>query len=151
MFSRKGGGLEAHASVRNGGAQSSGGAVARIETEEKGMSEKKGFEKFLMVTTPLIDGVEIKEYLGPVVVRNIRAVNIIRDLFTSFRDIFGGRSGAYQEVIDDMFREVLAEVREQALQLGATAVVGLRFDFDSVGAKRKSLVMAIAQGTAVKV
>ena len=115
------------------------------------MSEKKGFDKFLMVTTPLLDGVEIQEYLGPVVVRNVRAVNVIRDFFTSFRDIFGGRSGSYQEVIDDMYLELMKELREKAEGMGASAVVGLRVDFENIGAKNKSLLMATAQGTAVKV
>jgi uncharacterized protein YbjQ (UPF0145 family) len=115
------------------------------------MAEKKGFDKFMMVTTPILDGVEIQEYLGPVVVRNVRAVNILRDLLTSFRDIFGGRSGSYQEVIDDMYREIFQEVAGQARAMGATAVIGLRVDFDSVGAKNKSLIMAVAQGTAVKI
>jgi uncharacterized protein YbjQ (UPF0145 family) len=115
------------------------------------MLAKKGFEKFLMVTAPILDGVEIVEYCGPVVVRNIRAVNVIRDFMTSFRDVFGGRSGSYQEVIDDMYRECLVELRSQAEALGANAVIALRFDFESIGAKNKSLLMAIVQGTAVKV
>ena len=115
------------------------------------MTAKKGFDKFLMVTTPVLDGVEIQEYLGPVVVRNVRAVNIIRDFFTSFRDIFGGRSGSYQEVIDDMYRELLKELREQAENMGATAVLGFRIEFESIGSKRKSLIMAVGQGTAVRI
>jgi len=115
------------------------------------MGEKKGFDKFLMVTTPLLDGVRIREYVGPVVVRNVRAVNIIRDLFTRFRDIFGGRSASYQEVIDDMYREIMLEVRQRAEAMGANAVVGLRMDFESIGSKGTSLVMATAQGTAVRI
>mgnify|MGYP005631176809 CR=1 FL=1 len=115
------------------------------------MDGKKGFEKFLIVTTPLLDGVEIQEYLGPVVVRNVRAVNIIRDFFTSFRDIFGGRSASYQEVIDDMQRELFVEMREKATAMGATAVVGLKVDFENIGSKNKSLLMATVQGTAVKI
>src|SRR3972149_145903 len=101
--------------------------------KEGSMPGKKGFERFLMVTTPVLDGVEIQEYLGPVVVRNVRAINIVRDFFTSIRDIFGGRSGAYQEVIDDMYREVLEDVRDRAESMGANAVIGLRIDFESVG------------------
>ena len=115
------------------------------------MSEMKGFEKFIMVTTPVLDDVTIKEYHGPVVVRNVRAINVIRDFFTSFRDIFGGRSGSYQEVIDDMYRDILSELRAQAERMGATAVIGLRLDFESIGAKRKSLIMAVGQGTAVRI
>jgi len=115
------------------------------------MADKKGLDKFMMVTTPLLDGVEIREYLGPVVVRNVRAVNIIRDFFTRFRDVFGGRSESYQEVIDDMYREILVELRQRAQAMGADAVVGLRLDFESIGSKGASLLMATAQGTAVRV
>ncbi|MCK5611608.1 heavy metal-binding domain-containing protein, partial [Candidatus Pacearchaeota archaeon] len=53
-------------------------------------------------TTPILDGIKIKEYKGVVFVRNVRAVNIIRDFFTAFRDVFGGRSGAYQDVMKSM-------------------------------------------------
>ena len=105
----------------------------------------------MLFTTPILDGWKIREYKDVVVVRTVRALNIIRDFFTSFRDIFGGRSGAYQEVIDDMYREILGELRNRAEQMGASAVVGLRVEFDSIGAKRKSLLMATAQGTAVRI
>ena len=53
-------------------------------------------------TTPILDGIKIKEYRGIVIARNVRAINIVRDFFTSFRDIIGGRSGAYQEVMKAM-------------------------------------------------
>ena len=115
------------------------------------MADKKGFHRFLIVTAPLLEGVEIQEYLGPIVVRNVRAVNVIRDFFTSFRDIFGGRSGPYQEVMDNMYREVVEQMRRDTELMGATAIIGLRVDFDSVGAKRKSLIMATGQGTAVRI
>ncbi len=115
------------------------------------MVDKKGFDKFIMVTTPIIDGVEIQEYLGPVIARNVRAINIVRDFFTAFRDIFGGRSESYQEVLDDMYREVFQEVRQKAQAIGANAVIGLTVDFDNIGSKNKSLLMATAQGTAVRV
>ena len=100
-------------------------------------------------TTPILDGIRIKEYKGLVVVRNVRAVNIIRDFFTVFRDIFGGRSGAYQEVMGSMQEDVIAEAKEEAKRLGANAIVGFSLDYDNIGAKGKSLLMASAKGTAV--
>jgi uncharacterized protein YbjQ (UPF0145 family) len=100
-------------------------------------------------TTPILDGIRIKEYKGLVVVRNVRAINIIRDFFTIFRDIFGGRSGAYQEVMKSMQDDVIAEAKEEASRLGANAIVGFSLDYDNVGSKRKSLLMASAKGTAV--
>ena len=100
-------------------------------------------------TTPILDGIKIKEYKGIVIVRNVRAVNIIRDFFTSFRDIFGGRSASYQEVMKAMQDDVIAEAKEEAKKLGANAIVGFSLDYDNVASKNKSLLMASAKGTAV--
>jgi uncharacterized protein YbjQ (UPF0145 family) len=100
-------------------------------------------------TTPILDGIKIKEYKGIVIVRNVRAVNIVRDFFTSFRDVFGGRSASYQEVMRLMQDDVIAEAKEEAKRLGGNAIVGFALDYDNVGSKNKSLMMASAKGTAV--
>ncbi len=100
-------------------------------------------------TTPILDGIKIRQYKGIVIVRNVRAVNVIRDFFTSFRDIFGGRSESYQEVMKLMQDDVIAEAKGEAMRLGANAIVGFALDYDNVGSKNKSLVMASARGTAV--
>jgi len=100
-------------------------------------------------TTPILDGIKIKEYKGIVITRNVRAVNIVRDFFTSFRDIFGGRSSSYQDVMKSMQDDVIAEAKDEARKLGANAIVGFSLDYDNVGSKNKSLLMASAKGTAV--
>jgi len=102
-------------------------------------------------TTPILDGIKIKEYKGIVIARNVRAVNIVRDFFTSFRDIFGGRSASYQEVMKSMQDDVIAEAKDEARKLGANAIVGFSLDYDNVASKNKSLLMASAKGTAVVV
>jgi uncharacterized protein YbjQ (UPF0145 family) len=100
-------------------------------------------------TTPILDGIRIRAYKGVVIVRNVRAVNIIRDFFTSFRDVFGGRSESYQDVMRQMQDDVIAEAKAEALSRGANAIVGFSLDYDNVGAKNKSLLMASGKGTAV--
>jgi uncharacterized protein YbjQ (UPF0145 family) len=105
----------------------------------------------LIFTTPILDGIKIKKYRGIVIVRNVRAVNIIRDFFTSFRDIFGGRSASYQAVMKSMQDDVITEAKEEARKLGANAIVGFSLDYDNIGSKNKSLLMASAKGTAVVV
>ena len=91
-----------------------------------------------ILTTPIVEGMVISEYKGLVTARNVRAVNV-----------FGGRSASYQEVMGDMEREVVAEIRAEAARLGANAVIGFTLDFDNVGSKNKSLLMAHGKGTAV--
>jgi uncharacterized protein YbjQ (UPF0145 family) len=106
-------------------------------------------EDIQIFTTPILDGIKIKQYKGLVIVRNVRAINIIRDIFTALRDIFGGRSGSYQEVMKEMQDEVIAEAKAEARKLGANAIVGFSIDYDNIGSKQKSLLMASGKGTAV--
>jgi len=106
-------------------------------------------EEVQIFTTPILDGIKIKQYKGLVVVRNVRAINVIRDIFTSIRDIFGGRSDSYEDVMKEMQDEVIAEARAEAVRLGANAIVGFSIDYDNIGSKQKSLLMASGKGTAV--
>ena len=98
-----------------------------------------------LFTTPILDGIKIMEYKGIVIVRNVRAINIVHDFFTSIRDIFGGRSGAYQDVMKSMQDEVIKEASQEAEKLGANAIVDFSIDYENIS----SLVMACAKGTAV--
>ncbi|MFA6815174.1 MAG: YbjQ family protein [Lentisphaeria bacterium] len=103
----------------------------------------------IILTTPLIEGYKIIEYKGLVTAKNVRAVNAVRDFMTSFRDIFGGRSASYQTVMDEIQNEAIAEISADAERAGANAIIGFHLDFENVGSKSKSLIMAFATGTAV--
>ena len=106
-------------------------------------------EDVQVFTSPILDGIRIKEYKGLVTAKNVRAINIVRDMFTTFRDIFGGRSGSYQEVMNSIEHEAITEIKRAAHERGANAIVAFSLDFENVGSKRKSLLMAFARGTAV--
>jgi uncharacterized protein YbjQ (UPF0145 family) len=102
-----------------------------------------------ILTTHTVEGRNILEYKGLVTAKNARAINVVRDILTSFRDFFGGRSGSYEEVLDQMQYEVIQVVSQDAQRLGANAIIGFSLDFDNIGSKNKSLIMAFARGTAV--
>lgn len=78
----------------------------------------------------------------------IIGANIFRDFFASIRDIVGGRSGAYEQVLREAKETALREMEEQARQLGANAVIGIDLDYETVG---ESMLMVTAAGTAVSV
>jgi uncharacterized protein YbjQ (UPF0145 family) len=105
--------------------------------------------KIPILTTPIVEGSTVAEYKGLVTARNVRAVNVIRDFLTAFRDFFGGRSESYQEVMAEMEQEVLNEIRAETTRLGANAIIGFSLDYDNIGSKNKSLLMAHGKGTAV--
>ena len=103
----------------------------------------------IVTTTHTIDGRQIAEYLGIVTGEVILGANIFRDMFASIRDVFGGRSGAYEKVLERGRREAILEMVEKGRQLGGDALVGCDLDYQTVG-KRGSMLMISVNGTAVK-
>lgn len=103
----------------------------------------------LILTTSAVEGRRVIEYKGLVTAKNVRAVNLIRDFLTFFRDKVGGRSKSYQDVMDEMQEEVIEEISREAEKLGTNAIIGFHLDFKNISSKGKSLIMAYARGTAV--
>jgi uncharacterized protein YbjQ (UPF0145 family) len=102
----------------------------------------------IITTTHSIEGRPILEYHGVVVGEVIMGANIVRDLFAGITDIVGGRSGAYEQKLDEARREAMREIEERAVALGANAVVGVDIDYEVVG---NSMLMVSVSGTAVSV
>ena len=102
----------------------------------------------LITTTPTIEGKRITNYYGIVSGETIIGANVFRDLFASIRDIVGGRSGAYEEVLREAKETALREMQDQAARMGANAVIGVDLDYETVGGSG-SILMVTASGTAV--
>ncbi len=65
------------------------------------------------------------------------------------RDVVGGRSGAYEKVLERAREIALQEMEEAAKQRGADAVVGVDLDYEVLGSAN-GMLMVTASGTAVK-
>ena len=104
----------------------------------------------LVTTTNTIEGRRITGYRGLVAGEAILGANLFRDLFASIRDIVGGRSGAYEKVLNDARETAIAEMTDKASALGANAVIGVDIDYETVG-QNGSMLMVTAAGTAVVV
>lgn len=104
----------------------------------------------LLTTTPTIEGRPIQQYIGNVTSEAIIGANIVKDLFAGIRDIVGGRSGTYERVIEEARMNALRELEHKAVNMGATAVVGIDLDFETVGSGG-SMLMVVATGTAVRI
>ena len=103
----------------------------------------------MLSTTNTIEGSPVKDYLGIVTGETIIGANIFKDLFASIRDIVGGRSGSYERVLKEAKDTALREMTENASKLGASAVIGIDLDYETVG-KNGGMLMVTASGTAVK-
>ncbi|MBO5226345.1 MAG: YbjQ family protein [Parabacteroides sp.] len=103
----------------------------------------------LITTTNNLEGKEITQYFGIVSGETIIGANIFKDLFASIRDIVGGRSNSYEKVLRKAKESALAEMSQQAAQMGANAIIAVDLDYETVG-ETGSMLMVTAAGTAVR-
>ena len=75
-------------------------------------------------------------------------MNVFKDMFTNIRDFVGGRSKAVQKTLRDSRRTALYELKKEAYEVGANAVVGVDLDYVELSLGG-SMVMLVASGTAV--
>jgi uncharacterized protein YbjQ (UPF0145 family) len=101
-----------------------------------------------MTTTTGLDGHKIKKYVGIVSGEAIMGANVFRDMFAGIRDVIGGRSASYENELRKAKKIALDEMEEQAAELGATAIIGIDLDYETIGANG-SMLMVTASGTAV--
>lgn len=104
----------------------------------------------IMSTTPTIEGKHITRYHGVVTGEAILGANIFKDLFAGIRDIVGGRAAAYENELRKARQIAFKEIEQQALDLGANAVVGIDIDYETVGSQGGMLMVSVS-GTAVVV
>ena len=102
----------------------------------------------LLTTTNTIENKKIINYVGLVTGEAIIGANLFRDIFAGIRDIVGGRSGSYEEVLREAKDNAVSEMEENASRLGANAVIGIDLDYETVG-QNGSMLMVTASGTAV--
>ena len=102
----------------------------------------------IQTTTPSIEGHRISAYHGVVVGEAILGANVVRDLFAGITDIIGGRSGAYEQSLQEARETALGELEQRARAAGGNAVVGIDLDYEVVG---QSMLMVSASGTSVTV
>ena len=108
-------------------------------------------DKFIITTTPTIEGHPIKAYLGAINVNVVIGTNLFSDFAASLTDVFGGNSGSYQRKMDSMYESAQKELEKKAMRMGANAIVGFKADFDEISGKGKSMFMLSATGTACKI
>jgi uncharacterized protein YbjQ (UPF0145 family) len=102
---------------------------------------------FLSTTTPA--GIELRQYLGVVNGEAIIGANIFRDMFSSVRDVVGGRAGGYERALSGARDAAMDELIDAAKKIGADGVIGIDFDYEVLG-ETNGMMMVAVSGTAVK-
>lgn len=100
----------------------------------------------ILVTTEGIGGKEL-ETLGLVKGSTIQSKNIGRDITQAFKTLVGGELKAYNEMMNDARALATKRMVQEAEQLGAEAIVCVRYASSSV---MQGAAEVMAYGTAVK-
>ncbi len=102
----------------------------------------------IIVNTETVTGKEITSFHGLVQGNTIRAKHVGRDIGAFFKNLVGGELQAYTELLNDARNEAIDRMIAQAEELGANAIVNVRFTTSSVAGGAAELY---AYGTAVTV
>ena len=101
----------------------------------------------MITTTNEVAGKEIGEVLGLVRGNTIRAKHIGKDIVAGLRTIIGGEIKEYVEAMSEAREEALKRMEKEAEEMGAEAIVAVRFTTSQVMTGAAELLV---YGTAVK-
>jgi uncharacterized protein YbjQ (UPF0145 family) len=102
----------------------------------------------ILTTLEGVPGKTIVEHYGIVQGSTIRAKHIGKDIMASFKNLVGGELKGYTELLQEARAEAIERMQQQATELGANAILNIRFATSSVAQGAAEL---FAYGTAVKV
>ncbi|CAL1148645.1 unnamed protein product [Cladocopium goreaui] len=99
-----------------------------------------------LATSEQIVGCTIKEYKGLVMGSTVRAKDVTKDITSAIRAVFGGELPHYTQLMQDAREEAMSRLEDEALKLGANAVVSLRLSSTNIAANSSEVMV---YGTAV--
>ena len=102
----------------------------------------------ILTNVNTVPGRKIIEHFGIVQGSTVRAKHAGRDLMAGLKNLVGGELKGYTELLQDSRKEAMERMTAQATQMGANAVINIRFATSSVAQGASEL---FAYGTAVKV
>ncbi len=95
-----------------------------------------------------VPGKRIVEHYGLVAGSTVRAKHVGRDIMAGLKNIVGGELKGYTELLEDARKEARNRMIAQAEELGANAIINVRFNTSSIAQGASELYI---YGTAVRV
>lgn len=115
---------------------------------QKLRQKKLSGDEMILTNIEQVPGWEIVEHYGLVSGNTIRAKHIGKDIMASIKNLFGGELTAYTQLLQESREEAVDRMKAQARELGANAIVNIRFSTSSVAQGAAELY---AYGTAVRI
>ena len=102
----------------------------------------------IVVNTETVAGYQVVQVMGIVQGNTVRAKHAGRDIAAGLKNLVGGELKGYTELLTESRRQAIERMMGQAQQLGANAIVNVRFTTSAVTSGAAELY---SYGTAVVV
>lgn len=102
----------------------------------------------LLTNIEYVPDKKIVEHFGLVAGSTVRAKNAFKDLGAGLKNIFGGELRSYTALLEESRNQALQRMIQQAEQLGANAIVNVRFATSNIAQGASELYV---YGTAIKI
>lgn len=113
-----------------------------------GASVSPDAPRFIITTTPTIQGYKIKRVIGVVTGLTPRTRGVLGKFMAGIESMFGGEVTAFTSELEKARIEAMERVKNKAISMGANAVVGLDLETSDMGFQMGIIVIS-ATGTAV--
>jgi len=119
--------------------------IAGRKEEQAELEQRKA--SLIVTTTYSVEGRAIIQYLDVVTAEVVLGTGFLSELDAGIADFFGTRAEGFQNKLQGLRQAALHELRNRAFQTGADAIVGVDFDYMTLGS---NMLVVVANGTAVK-
>ena len=102
----------------------------------------------IITTTMHVENRPVQEYKGVVFGEVVEGRNFVKDFMSGIRDIVGGRSASYEDSLMKARQAALDEIAKRAKDIGANGVIGVSFEYNTLG-QNGGMLMITCTGTAV--
>lgn len=119
-----------------------------LKSEE--IKNNKDLLKSIYLTTETSINTPIEKRICIISSQCIYGLNIVKDLFSSIRNIVGGRVKSIEDALEDANKQIVEDLKIKAYIEGGNAVIGVKIEHTYNNANNGSILSVFATGTVIK-
>jgi len=114
------------------------------------LQQNKNILDTIIITTETSVDLEIDYRMEVISAECIYGINIIKDFFSSIRDVIGGNIKSLEKSLKDAKNKVIDDLKKEAFLLGGDAVIAIKIEHTYNNADIGNIISVFATGTVVK-
>jgi uncharacterized protein YbjQ (UPF0145 family) len=120
------------------------------DTIARNIPDEELQKKILLTTESNPQNLLIRERIDVISAECIFSSRLFEDFFNSSEDEIRNGSNSAHKTFRSARQNVLRELRIEAINIKADAVIGVKLSYSEFSSKKKSMILFLATGTAIK-